>query len=76
MRTLNVSISDSEYKLYGIQKEEIAFADFLDIVNRKMARETLKESVRLAEECGLSEMTMDEITEEVKAARRDAKNRH
>ena len=76
MITLNVSISDNEYKQYGLKNNQLTFADILDIANREMARQTLTECVQLAEKYGLSEMTMDEITEEVKAARRDAKARH
>ncbi len=37
--------------------------------------ENLNKSVHLAEKYGLSSMSMDEITEEVKAVR-NAKNRH
>jgi len=76
MRTLNVSISDLDYKKFGIRKDNLSFPDFLDLVNRKMAQETLKECVKLAEKYGLSEITMDEIDEEVKAVRENAKARH
>ena len=76
MRTLNVSISESEYKKFGIKNDKLSFSDFLDIVNRKMAKETLKECVDLAAKYGLSEMTLDEITEEVKAVRKNAKADH
>ena len=76
MRTLNVSISDLDYKKYGIRKDTLSFPDFLDLVNRKMAQETLKECVKQAEIAGLSEMTMDEIDEEIRAVRKNAKARH
>ena len=76
MITLSVSISDSEYKKLGIKNNQLTFSDILDIANRKMAQETLKECVQLAEKYGLSEMTMEEIDEEVKAVRENAKARH
>ena len=76
MRTLNVSISDKEYKLLGIKNDQLKFSEVVDIVTRQQFKKHLRKSVELAEECGLSTMTMDEITDEVKAARRDAKARH
>ncbi len=76
MKTLNVSISDDEYKLYGLKKDQLSFAEILDVVNRQQFREHLKKSVELAKECGLSEMTMEEIDEEIKAVRVNAKTRH
>jgi predicted CopG family antitoxin len=75
MKTLEVTISDNEYKLYGIKKDKLKFSDFLDLVNRRRFRQKLKKSVELAEQCGLSEMTMEEIDEEIKAVR-NAKSRH
>jgi hypothetical protein len=75
MRTLNISISDLEYNKFGIKEDKLSFTEFLDIVSNELARQTLDECVELAEQYGLSKMTMDEITEEVKAVR-NAKARH
>lgn len=69
MRTLNVSISDNEYKRYGIKNDTLTFADIVDIVNRKRLKQALEESIEYAEKCGLSSMTMDEIDEEIKSVR-------
>jgi len=76
MKTLNVSISDVDYKRFGIKKDELSFDDFMDIVNRKMAQETLRECVKQAKKYGLDKMTMAEIDEEIKAVRENAKTRH
>ena len=73
--TLNVKISDDEFKRFGFTKRELTFAELLDLVSRKKAADALQESARIAEGIGLSGMTMDEIDEEIQAARRDAKNR-
>jgi hypothetical protein len=75
MRTLNISISDLEYNKFGIKEDKLSFTEFLDIVSNELAKQTLDECVELAEQYGLSKMTMDEITEEVKAVR-NAKARH
>jgi len=75
MRTLNVSISDKEYKLLGIRNDRLKFSEVVDIIMKQQFKKHLKKSVELAEECGLSAMTMDEITKEVNAVRNE-KNRH
>ena len=74
MRTLNIAISDIEYGKFGIPSEQLNFSDFIDIVGREVMRQNLNHCVALAEKYGLSSMTMEEITDEVKAVRRNAKS--
>ena len=76
MKTLSISISDLEYNKFGIKDSNLNFTDFVDIVSKELTRQNLSKSVELAEKYGLSKMTMDEITNEVKAVRKDAKNRN
>ena len=76
MRTLNIAISDIEYCKFGIPGEQLNFTDFIDIIGRELMRQNLNRSVALAEKYGLSSMTMDDITNEVKAVRRNAKGNH
>ncbi len=76
MRTLNVSISESEFNKFGLKDSKLNFTDFVAIVSKELARQNLTKCVELAEKYGLSKMTMDEITNEVKAVRKNAKNSH
>lgn len=76
MKTLSISISDLEYNKFGIKDSKLNFSDFVDIVSKELTRQNLSKSLELAEKYGLSKMTMDEITNEVKAVRKDAKNRN
>lgn len=76
MRTLNVSISDIEYNKFGIQNDRMTFSDFIDLVSKELTRQNLEKCLALSDQYGLSKMTMEEITEEVRAVRGDAKNRH
>jgi hypothetical protein len=76
MKTLNISISEIEYNKFGIKKNELTFSDFVDIVSKELARQTLDKCIELAEKAGLSELTMAEISKEVKAVRKNAKSRH
>ena len=74
MRTLNVSISDIEYNKFGLKNDELTFSDFLEIVSKELIRQNLNKCLELADKYGLSKMTMDEISSEVKTVRRNAKN--
>jgi len=76
MRTLNVSISDIEYSKFGIKNDNLSFTDFIEIVSRELSKQNLNKCIELANKYGLSKMTMDEITDEVKAVRQNAKNRN
>ena len=69
MKTLNISISDLEFNKFGLKEENLSFSEFIDIVSNELSRQTLNECVDLAEKYGLSKMTMDAISEEVKAVR-------
>ncbi len=69
MRTLTIDISDLEYQKFGLKSERLSFTDFLDTVSREISRQNLAQTVRLAEQYGLSDMTMDEISAEVAAVR-------
>jgi hypothetical protein len=74
MRTLNISISDIEFDKFGIKKDSLTFAEFVELIKREIMRQNLNKCTALAEKHGLSSMTIDEINEEVKAVR-NAKNR-
>lgn len=76
MRTLNVSISEIEYNKFGLKEDSLTFTEFIDMVTKELTRQNLSKCLELAEKYGISKMTMDEITSEVKAVRRNAKNRN
>lgn len=69
MRTINISISDLEYNKFGLKNDKLSFSEFVDIVSNELSKQTLDECVKRAEKYGLSKMTMNEITEEVKVVR-------
>ena len=74
MKMLNISISDAEYANFGITNNVLSFSDFVDIISRKIMRESMAATVNTTEACGLSAMTMDDISAEVQALRHNAKN--
>lgn len=75
MKTISVSISDLEYNQFGINNDRLTFSEFVDIINKEITKQTLNRSIYLAEKYEISKMSMDEITEEVKAVR-NAKSNH
>jgi hypothetical protein len=74
MRTLSVSISDLEFSKFGLKKEKLTFSDLIDLISKELVKKSLNESIELAEKYSLSNMTMKDITKEVKAVRKNAKN--
>lgn len=75
MKTISISISDLEYNQLGINNDRLSFTEFVDLVNREITKQTLNKSIKLAEKYKLSKMSMEEITDEVKAVR-NAKSNH
>ncbi|MCO5236613.1 MAG: hypothetical protein M9933_10125 [Chitinophagaceae bacterium] len=69
MRTINIDISDLEFQKFGLKADRLSFSDFVDIISRELSRQNLAKTVELAERYGLSNMTMDEISNEVKVVR-------
>ena len=74
MRNISISISDSEYNRLGIKTDNLSFSDLVDLVSKELSRQTLNKSIQLAERLGLSDLTMNDISDEVKAVRQNAKN--
>jgi hypothetical protein len=74
MKTLSIAISDVEYAKFGIKNNVLSFSDFVDIVSKELMRENMEAVLKSAEACGLSSMTMEDITSEVRAARQNAKS--
>lgn len=75
MRTLNVSISDIEFNKFGLKKDKLSFSDFVELVSKELTKQTLDKGIALSEKYGLSKMSMEEISKEVNAVRKNAKSR-
>lgn len=73
MRQVNIQVSEIDYVKYGLSDNPIDFEQLLGKVRLELAKEALRKCQELAEKAGISTMSIDEITQEVKASR-DAKN--
>jgi hypothetical protein len=74
MRIINISISDIEFSKFGIKSENLNFTELIELVTKELTRQNLNKSLELAEKYGISKMTMEDITNEVKAVRSNAKS--
>jgi len=74
MKTLNIAISDVEYTKFGITNNVLSFSDFVDIISKELMKKNMESAIMAADKCGLSSMTMEDITTEVQAVRQNAKS--
>ncbi|MEX2349976.1 MAG: hypothetical protein WD554_03790 [Flavobacteriaceae bacterium] len=73
MKSVNLQISDFEFNQLGLNKSTLSFSELIDIIGKKITKQTLERSILLADKYGLSKMTMEEIDDEIKEYR-NAKN--
>ena len=76
MKTFNISVTEGDVVKFGLNESNLSFSELVKKISAELMRENLLKCVELSEKYGLSEMTMEEITKEVKSVRIDAKNRH
>ena len=72
-KSVNIQISDFELNQLGLNKRTLSFSELIEIIEKKITKQTLEKSIQLANKYGLSKMTMEEIDDEIKAYR-NAKN--
>ncbi len=73
IKSINIQISDFEFNQLGLKKNTLSLSELIEIIGKKITKQTLEDSLKLANKYGLSKMTMEEINDEIKAYR-DAKN--
>lgn len=74
MKTIQIKVSNTDFEKYNLADEqEIKFTDLVEKISLEYARKALLECNNIAEEVGLSKMTLDDINAEISAVR-DAKN--
>ena len=73
MKSVNIQLSDYEFNQLGLSKSTLSFSELIEIIEKKITKQTLEKSIRLANKYGLSEISMEEIDDEIKAYR-NAKN--
>lgn len=74
MKSVNVEISDFEFNQLGLSKTTLSFSELMEIIGKKITKQTLEKSIELANKYGLSKMTMQEIDDEINAYRNAKSN--
>ncbi|AQG79234.1 hypothetical protein [Spirosoma montaniterrae] len=69
MRTVQIKVSETDFVKYNLGSGEIKFTDLVEAISREYARKALLEFNEIAEQVGLSNMTIDEINAEINAVR-------
>ncbi|MPR33146.1 hypothetical protein [Salmonirosea aquatica] len=74
MKTVQLKVSETDFQKYNLDNEsEIDFSDLVEKISLEYARQALLECNEIAQQVGLSEMSLDEINAEIQAVR-DTKN--
>ena len=74
MRTLQINISETDFRKYNLAPDQVLkFTDLVEKISMQYAKQSLLKCNEIAERVGLSAMTLEEINTEIKAVR-DAKN--
>ncbi|QJD80693.1 hypothetical protein [Spirosoma rhododendri] len=77
MRTISISIDESDFDKFGFVTGNLSFAELVVIVEKELSRQKLEKCINKIRNHGLPDLTMEEITAEVEAVRaeRHARNR-
>lgn len=54
MKSINVKISEFEFKQLGLNKDTLSFSELIEIIGKKITKQTLEKSIQLANKYGLS----------------------
>ena len=75
MKMVTVSLSDQEFEKLGIQNDSIDFKDLYELISIENSRLAVLRCHEIAKEFNFSDTSMDEINEEIKLIRENAKDR-
>lgn len=75
MKNLKVTIKDSEFDKLGFVSDTISFDELKEKISIEYARQAFLRCNEIAAQTGLSQLTEEEIMQEVNAVR-NAKNSH
>ncbi len=74
MKTLTVPINEFDFVKFGFESDTISFAELQKKISLAYAKEALARCHKIAQDTGLSEITLQEINVEIQAVRTHAKD--
>ncbi len=57
MKSVNIEISDLEFNQLGLSKSTLSLSEFIEIIGKKITKQTLERSIQLANQYEISNMT-------------------
>ncbi len=72
---VTVSFSEQEFEKLGIQNDSIDFKDLYELISIENSRLAVLRCHEIAKEFNFSDTSIDEINEEIKLIRENAKDR-
>lgn len=66
---VQMRISEEDFRKYNLKRGELEFSELVELINQEYARNALLACNTIAEQTGLSQMSMEEINAEIKAVR-------
>jgi hypothetical protein len=76
MRTVQIIVSEADFQKYRLENDrgKLKFEELVEKISLEYARKALLDCNELAEQSGLSKMTLDDINAEIKAVRKAKTN--
>jgi Glu-tRNA(Gln) amidotransferase subunit E-like FAD-binding protein len=73
MKTITVTVDSKDVARFGLeQTTKMKFGELVDKINRDFARQALKNAQSVAKQTGLSDLSQEEIDQEIKAIRNES----
>ena len=76
MITLSIPITEKEFSKLGLDTNKISYNDLKEKMNIEIIKDALLKCNEIAKRSGISDMTSEEIDQEIKEVRKNAKNSH
>jgi len=76
MKTLSINISENDFKSYGFGEEPVSFKEIEKKIRSAFIKQTLKKCREEAQKEGLSNLSPEEINDEIEEARREMREQN
>mgnify|MGYP000689429808 CR=1 FL=1 len=72
MKTVQLLVNDKDYLKYGFSNNRMTLSKFREKIEIELFQKSIKKSLKIAKETGLSEMSLKDINTEIEKVRKSA----
>ena len=73
MKTITVTVDPKDISRYGLEEtSKMELSELVNKINRDFAKQALKNAQSVAKETGLSNLSVEEIDQEIRAVRNES----